>query len=471
MTFPQISSINIGLFYSLIVLGFSLQGVRILSSIWQIFKPAKHQSELEDPQIIKDQYKYWRWRIFYSMYIGYAFYYFTRKSFTFAMPTMMSNLGFDESQLGFLGTVMSLTYGVSKFTSGVLADRSNPRLFMSIGLFITGLMNICFGLSSTLTLFALFWGLNGWFQGWGWPPCARLLTHWYSQKERGTWWGGWNTSHNVGGFIIAFLAAYCAQIWGWRAAMYAPGIICIIMSFFLYNRLRDTPQSLGLPQIEKFNNDWASGKPKKDRELTIRQILVEYVLKNKYIWILAVAYFFIYIIRQSVNDWTTLYLVKNKGYSIFGAAATVSWFEIGGALGAFIAGWSSDKIYRGRRGPINILFTMGALLFTMIFYMIPAGQGFLDSLLLFAIGFSIFGPQMLIGVTAAELSHKKAGASSTGFIGCFAYLGSAFAGYPMGLIIRDYGWNQYFIFLGLAAAIAAIILIPLWSIKSNPKLS
>ncbi|MEI6531426.1 MAG: MFS transporter, partial [Chlamydiota bacterium] len=209
-----------------------------MSSIWQIFKPAKHKPEIEDSQVVKDQYKYWRWRIFYSMYIGYAFYYFTRKSFTFAMPTMMSDLGFDESQLGFLGTVMSLTYGVSKFTSGVLADRSNPRLFMSVGLFITGVMNICFGLSSSLTLFALFWGLNGWFQGWGWPPCARLLTHWYSQKERGTWWGGWNTSHNVGGFIIAFLAAYCAQIWGWRAAMYAPGIICIIVSFFLYNRLR-----------------------------------------------------------------------------------------------------------------------------------------------------------------------------------------------------------------------------------------
>lgn len=442
-----------------------------MSTLWNLFKPAPHKKEIEDQKVVKREYKYWRWRIFYSMYIGYAFYYFSRKSFTFAMPTMMTELGLDESQLGILGTVMAITYGVSKFTSGILSDRSNPRMFMSIGLFITGIMNIFFGMSSSIVFFAIFWGLNGWFQGWGWPPCARLLTHWYSQKERGTWWGGWNTSHNVGGFLIAFLAAYCAQVWGWRAAMFAPGIICILFSFFLFNRLRDTPQSLGLPQIEKFNNDWPNAKHRMDRELTMKQILVEYVLKNKYIWLLAVAYFFVYIIRQAVNDWTTLYLVKNKGYSILGAAASVSWFEIGGAAGSFIAGWSSDKIYKGRRGPINIFFTVAALIFTLLFVMVPPDNIILDSLLLFAIGFSIFGPQMLIGVTAAELSHKKAGASSTGFVGCFAYLGSAVAGYPLGLIIRDYGWDQYFIVLAVSAIIAALVLSPLWSIKTNPKLA
>lgn len=442
-----------------------------MSTIWNFFKPAPYKKEIEDPKVVSEEYKYWRWRIFYAMYIGYALYYFTRKSFTFAIPTMMEELGLDETHLGLLGTVMSITYGVSKFTSGVLSDRSNPRVFMSVGLFITGIMNICFGLSSSVFSFVLFWGLNGWFQGWGWPPCARLLTHWYSQKERGTWWGGWNTSHNVGGFLIAFLAAYCAQMWGWRAAMFAPGIICILASFFLYNRLRDTPQSLGLPTIEKFNNDWPSTKHAVERELSMRQILVEYVLKNKYIWLLAASYFFVYIIRQATNDWTALYLVKSKSYSVLGAAAIVSWFEIGGAVGSFIAGWSSDRLYKGRRGPINIFFTLAALLFTFLFVFLPNGNVLVDSLLLFAIGFSIFGPQMLIGVAAAELSHKKAGASSTGFVGCFAYLGSAVAGYPLGHVIRDYGWEQYFMVLGISAVAAALMLSPLWSIKTNPKLT
>lgn len=440
-----------------------------MSTVWNIFKPAPHIPKIEDDAEVKKQYKYWRLRIFYSMYIGYAFYYFTRKSFTFAMPSLMENLGFDESQLGFLGTVLAITYGISKFTSGILSDKSNPRYFMSIGLILTGIMNIFFGMSSSLLMFALFWGLNGWFQGWGWPPCARLLTHWYSQKERGTWWGFWNTSHNVGGLLIPIIAAFAAQVWGWRAAMFLPGVLCIFAGFFLMNRLRDTPQSLGLPTIENFKEDYSASRSTEERELSVKEILFEYVLKNKYIWILALSYFFVYVIRQSVNDWTALFLVKQKGYSQIGAAASVSLFEVGGFLGSLVAGWSSDKIFSGKRGPINVIFTFAALLALVAFVFVPGGHDYLDSVLLFCIGFSIFGPQMLIGVAAAELSHKKAAASSTGFVGCFAYLGAATAGYPLGVIIRDFGWSYYFTLLGACAILATLVLVPLWSIKSNPK--
>src|SRR5262249_22918029 len=143
-------------------------------------------------------------------------------------------------------------YGVSKFASGVLSDRANPRYFMAIGLFLTGLLNIFFGFSSSLVVFAIFWGLNGWFQGFGWPPCARFLTHWYSQSERGSWWATWNVSHNVGSFIIPWIAGASLHYFGWRYAMYIPGVICLAGALFLINRLRDTPQSLGLPPVEKF---------------------------------------------------------------------------------------------------------------------------------------------------------------------------------------------------------------------------
>lgn len=446
-----------------------------MSAAWNIFKPASHIPQIEDAEVVKQQYKYWRLRIFYTMYIGYAFYYFTRKSFTFAMPALMENLGFDESQLGFLATVMAITYGISKFTSSILSDKSNPRYFMGIGLMLTGVMNIFFGMSSSIYFFALFWGLNGWFQGWGWPPCARLLTHWYSQKERGTWWGLWNSSHNIGGFLISFIAAYAAQYFGWRAAMYIPGCLCILTGFFIINRLRDTPQSLGLPPIEVYRNDFPSEKKTVDeRELSVREILVEYVLKNKYIWILAVAYFFVYIIRTAINDWTTLFLVKEKGYSQIGAAASVSLFELGGLVGGLVAGWSSDKVFAAKRGPVNVLFTLGALIGVFLFFQVPPGYSLLgythwDATLLFIIGFCIFGPQMLIGVAAAELSHKKAAATSTGFIGCFAYLGAATAGWPIGIVIRDYGWDDYFIILSICAVISITVLTPLWSIKTNPK--
>ena len=148
------------------------------------------------------------------------------------MPGLIEDLAFTKGQLGFLSSILSITYGLSKFASGILSDRSNPRYFMAVGLFLTGLMNIFFGLSSSIWMFAVFWGLNGWFQGFGWPPCARFLTHWYSQSERGSWWSTWNVSHNVGAFLIPWVVGACLQYFGWRFAMYVPGVLCILCSFY-----------------------------------------------------------------------------------------------------------------------------------------------------------------------------------------------------------------------------------------------
>jgi len=440
-----------------------------VNTLFTLLQPAPYQPEIKDKNKIKADYKYWRVRILYSMFIGYAFYYFTRKSFTFAMPGMVSELGFDKSQVGILGSILSITYGISKFTSGIVGDRVNPRYMMALGLMLTGICNICFGLSSSIFLFAVFWGLNGWFQGFGWPPCARFLTHWYSHSERGSWWSTWNVSHNVGGFLIFWIAGAALQYFGWRYAMYIPGVLCIFGGFFLINRLRDTPQSLGLPPIEKYRNDYVNAEEinQQEKPLTTKQLLVDYVLKNPYMWVLAIAYFFVYAVRTGINDWTVFYLVEAKNYSGIGATGCASLFEVGGFFGSLVAGWSSDRLFNARRGPINVLFTFMALLSITLFFLVPEGYYWLDSAAMFMIGFAIFGPQMMIGLVAAELSHKQAAATSTGFVGFFAYIGAASAGYPLGMIAQIWGWQGFYITLLCCCVVAVLLLIPLWSVTSN----
>lgn len=437
-------------------------------SILDFLRPAPYANEIQDDELVQKNYKYWRLRTFYAMYIGYAFFYFTRKSFTFAMPAMQEHLGMDKFQLGLLGTILSLTYGASKFLSGILGDKSNPRYFMSIGLILTGIFNICFGASSLWISFAIFWGLNGWFQGWGWPGCAKLLTHWYSQSERGRWWSIWNTSHNLGGALIPLLVATCVEISGWRFAMYVSGGICILVGLFIMNRLRDTPQSLGLPPVEKYKNDYTASKQKEKADLTVKEILWGYVLTNKYVWVLAISYFFIYVIRTALNDWSMLYLKEARGYSPFILGSCVVWFEVGGFVGSLAAGWSSDILFKGKRMPVNILFTFGVLASILGFRTITGNDPVIDSAYQFLFGFFIFGPQMLIGIACTELSHKKAAATATGFAGCFAYLGAAFAGGPLGAAMNAWGWDSFFISMIGCSIAASLLMLPLWSAKSNP---
>lgn len=440
-----------------------------MGSILDKLKPAPFIEPIKDQTVVKEKYQYWRVRILYSMFIGYAFYYFTRKSLSIAMPGLVADLHLDKGQLGILGSVFSVTYGISKFASGIVADRANPRYFMAIGLILTGIVNIFFGMSSSIFLFALFWGLNGYFQGFGWPPCARFLTHWYSHSERGSWWSTWNVSHNVGAFIIPFIAGTGLHYFGWRFALYIPGVLCLLGGLFLINRLRDTPQSLGLPPIEEFRNDYGGSKEKyeKDKNLSTREVMLKYIVKNPYMWLLAIAYFFVYVVRTGINDWTPLYLTESRGYTIMGAASSFSLFEAGGFCGSLVAGWSSDRLFGAKRGPVNVLFAISMLISISVFWLIPEGHPWLDCAAIFLIGFSIFGPQMLIGVLAAEFSHKQAAATSTGFVGLFAYIGASIAGYPLGKITDYFGWEGFFWAMTACCAISILLLLPMWNLAQE----
>ena len=437
-----------------------------------LLAPAPHVSLIQDKDLVDSSYKYWRWRIFFGMYIGYAIFYLTRKSFTFVMPAMAESLGFTKAQLGILGSILYITYGASKFFSGILADKSNSRYFMGFGLILTGVFNIFFGYFTSIFMLALLWGLNGFFQGWGWPPCARLLMHWYSQSERGRWWAACSTSHNVGGALIPVLATQIAFLYGWRQAMIIPGIIAIIGGLFLILCLRDTPQSLGLPRVEQYKNenivDNYTNAKGEERELTTKEILLNYVLKNRYIWMLALAYFFVYVIRTAINDWGQFFLIESKGIPLRVAGQAILWFEVGGFFGSLIAGWASDKIFNGKRSPVNVLCCIFVVLAMLVLWFAPAQNIMICSLAMFLIGFTIFGPQMLIGIAAAELSHKKAAATANGFAGWFAYAGAAVGAFSGGTITQHFGWEGYFMAMAGCALASILLLLPMWSIKANP---
>ena len=441
-----------------------------MKNFFSFLQAARTREPIKDSKQVDTEYRYWRVRIFYSMFVGYAFFYLTRKSFTFAMPALIADLGFDKAELGILATILSLSYGLSKFVSGILQDRSNARYFMAIGLIVTGFTNIFFGLSSSLWFFAIFWGLNGWFQGFGWPPCARLLTHWYSQNERGSWWSSWNVSHNVGGAAIPIIVAACIGIGGWRFALIVPGVLCIFGGLFLLNRLRDTPESLGLPPIEEYRDDYGNmtaAEVAAEEQPSTKELLFKYVLYNPIIWVLAISYFFVYVVRIGVNDWSALFLVESKGYSQISANGCVSFFEIGGFVGSLTAGWISDRIFSAQRGPVNVIFATGMLLSIGCFWMVPQGYVWLDYLAMFFVGFTVFGPQMMIGMAAAELSHKKAAATATGFAGWFGYVGGAVAGYPLGKLAQDYGWNGFYWAIIACCLISILLLLPLWPAQAS----
>ena len=225
----------------------------------RIFGAAPHIPRLPDARV-RELYPHYRWRILEATFIGYSLFYIVRNNMSVVAKDMEASLHYSHAQVGAILAITGLSYGVGKFLMGALSDRSNPRVFMGVGLLLTALCNFLFGAISLFPLHVVLWGINGLFQGMGWPPCGRSMGHWYSRDERGLAFSLWNSSTNLGGGLAGLIAGAAVSSsafhvpWApWRNAFFVPGVIAALGGLYLLWRLRDTPQSVGLPPIEEYH--------------------------------------------------------------------------------------------------------------------------------------------------------------------------------------------------------------------------
>lgn len=428
--------------------------------VMHFLRPAEHIPDLPANKVDRE-YSKLRWQVFAGIFIGYAGYYFIRKNFSMVIPDLMEQ-GYTKSQLGVALSAISISYGISKFVMGTVSDRSNARIFLPLGLMLSAFTMIAMGIipaatGSIAVIFTLLF-INGWFQGMGWPPCGRVVVHWYSVKERGTRMSFWNIAHNVGGGLMGLLAVAGVAIFSsWQSMLYFPALAALVVAFIAYLLIRDTPQSCGLPPIEKYTNTYTKDyNHAHEKELTTKQILLDYVLVNRLIWYIAFANAFIYLVRYGVLDWAPTYLKEVKNFSVDDTGWAYFAYEWAGIPGTLLCGWLSDKIFRGRRAPATVIYMVLVALAVLLYWTNPPGNPSIDIAALIAIGFLIYGPVMLIGVHALDLVPKKAAGTAAGLTGLFGYLGGAlFANAAMGYVVDSWGWDGGFVVL-LASCILAI---------------
>ena len=414
------------------------------------------------PEEIDRLYRYWRTRVMYSMTTGYALYYFTRKNISMAAKPIADEFGFTNTQWGLVLSVSTIVYAFSKFFSGLIGDRANPRYLMAGGLLLSALVNLMFGFGAGLGFFIACWALNNLFQGAGSPPCFRLLTHWFSPREIGRAWGVWNASHQIGGAVIALWAGWLVTHYGWRAAFWAPALLCIVGSFWLFNRLTDSPEAMGLPPVEVYKEGAPAVRNHSGPGASFWGLFREHILTNPWVWVVSVANFFIYIVRIGILDWAPKYLVEAKGFTLKDAGFALSAFELSGIFGALAAGWISDRM-GGRRGPVSVMFMLLLIASVGILFFVPAGQRLVMAAVFTAMGFFVYGPQMLVAVAAADFATKHASASAVGLTGLLGYLGATVCGVGTGLLVDHYGWNGALWLYSSSAVIGCALLAATWS--------
>jgi len=461
-------------------------------------QPDAPPAEFSSQSDLDHRYRYWRRRILFSSLIGYALFYFVRTNISVALPAMGKDLGYSKADLGVVLTVGGVIYGVSKFINGFLGDRANPRYFMAIGLVVSAAMNVLFGLSSGLTALATFWLVNNWAQGMGFPPCARNMGYWFAPEERSTSFGVWHTGHMIGAALVSVLTGYLVTH-GWRLCFFVPAGLALGGVVFILNRLRDTPGSLGLPRVEQWKAQRpgfpvitvkSKGTTQPDSAPTLiagggspgigpgsapgsppeppyRRVVIDRVFKNKYMWLISVANFFVYTLRYASLHWGPTQLQEMKHLT----PAASGWLQFGsemcGMVGALGAGWVTDQYFNGRAGRVCTFAMVAMVAATVGFWFAPASLPWLAGGCFLLMGLMVYVPQMLIAAMAMNLGTQRAAAAAVGLTGVFAYSSSVLSGWGIGRIVDTAGWNGAFQMLVACAAVTAVLMAMTWNVGAH----
>ncbi len=385
-------------------------------------------------------YRRLRLQAFVAATLGYSLYYVCRTSINVMKKPILDSGTLDATQIGIIGSALLFAYAIGKFVNGFIADYCNIKRFMATGLIVSATANCIMGVMGLMhsviptalifMSFAVMWGINGWSQSMGAAPAIISLSRWYPLRERGTFYGFFSASHNLGEFFSFLFVGSIVTLAGWQAGFFGSAIAGVIGVVVVILMLHDTPESKGLPSVEALAHETPT--PAADRSVGEIQ---KQVLRTPAVWILAAASAFMYITRYAINGWGILFLQEAKGFSDTQAISIVSINALLGIIGTVLSGWFSDKLFKGdRKMPALIFGVLNSLALALFLY---GG----NSLWVNALSMVLFGIAIgvlicfLGGLMAVDIVPRKATGAALGVVGMASYVAAGIQDVASGWLI------------------------------------
>lgn len=442
--------------------------------MFSILKP-KTSSVKVPNENIKETYNRFRIMALSSVFVGYLSYYLVRNNFTLSTPYLQHELQLTNTQIGFLSSCMLISYGISKGVMSSLADKANPKMYMALGLILCAIVNIGLGFSSLFWVFAGFVVLNGIFQGMGVAPSFITIANWFPSSERGRVGSIWNISHNIGGGVVSPIIGGSLALLGqdkWQISSFIiPAGISIGIAFLVIYLGKGSPTQEGLPELKEIIPEKMGLNQKNEQQapenMSAYQIFVKYVLKNKNAWYVAFVDVFVYMVRFGMLSWLPIYLLKEKDFTKNEMSIAFLFFEWAAIPSTLLAGYISDKLFKGRPMPLAIICM--SLIFVCIIGYWQSESVHTVTIFASIVGCLIYVPQFLASVQTMEVVPKFAVGSAVGLRGFMSYILGATLGTSLfGFLVDKFGWHAGFYTLMLGAILCIVFCI-LSHINLNPK--
>ena len=400
------------------------------------FATGPDQPRITDEATVSKMYGTHRVRIMLAIIIGYGVIYTCRLALGMVKKPLIDANIFTPSELGLIGSALFYTYAFGKLTNGFLADHANMKRLLVAGFALSAICNLLMGFSTLLWAAVIIWGLNGWFQSFGAPGSVVAMTSWFSNKERGRVYGLWSTAHSIGEGLTFLVVGGAVAAFGWQFGFWGPGAIGILVAVASFMLLQDRPGTLGLPPV----NEWKKDSYSETAKPGVRTVLGLQlsILKIPAIWVLCLASATTYVTRYAINSWGVLYLQEDRGYDLPTAGTMLMISTLAGIAGAIAFGVVSDKFFKARRPPANLIFGLLELAGLFLFFYGPNTLPVtIASMLMFGMGLTGLVTS-LGGLFAVDIAPKRVAGAAMGVIGIFSYIGAAVQEQVSGLLIEQH---------------------------------
>ena len=411
-----------------------------LYSFYRISKPSK---EKVSPENVARTYKSLRNSTFWGVTVAYSLYYVCRMSINVVKQPLIDEGILSAGQLGLIGSSLLFVYAVGKFLNGFIADYCNIRRFMATGLFISAVVNLLMGVFGlfgnmlpTMLIFisfAILWGINGWMQSMGSAPGVISLSRWFPQSKRGSYYSLFSTSPYIGEFISYNLLALVVGWLGWQAGFIAAASAGLAGAAVILLFVSDTPESKGLPSVQELSGETLT----KEDKMPTRE-LQKMILKHPGIWVIAISSAFIYITKYAVAGWGVLFLQKARGFDLAQASQVIAFSAVFGILGTVLAGWMSDRMFKGDRARPAVL--SGIISTSSLILFLFVGGGFVLNIFyvsLFSLSTGILYC-IVAGLMAVDIVPRKATGAALGVVGISSYVAAGFQDIVSGYLIQGF---------------------------------
>jgi sugar phosphate permease len=305
--------------------------------------------------------------------------------------------------------------------AGLLSDRVSPKKLITLALILSAVGVFLTGFAHTIAILILARVLMGIGGAFSFITCIRVAANWLQPQQLARGTGLIATMGILGGFVVQMPLVYLIEKLGWHQALFAVGILGLIMAIVTYLFLQDRP------------SDYMESD--KNIDMLPMNVLHRFKLAflNKqnflcgtYTSLMNLAIFMLGAM------WGITYLIHVNGLSTLQASFICSMLFLGTMVGSPLVGLISDKI-ASRRRPMQVGAILSVILILMIIFCDSQNMAILIALY-FLLGL-ITSSQMISYPTVVESNSKQISSSSTSVISICSMLGGAIAQPLFGYVI------------------------------------